>query len=875
MDTLVLALLFFFFLGVFPLAALITALVALSRCRTLEIQVAEWKDRTFQPQETGSPPPRTPEMEKIPGVWSLEDSGTRPARPVTLEVFQKAPQEIPQPEPERPPLPAENPEAPWSAEIGLEERLGTRLPVWIGSVALFLAGAFLVKLSFDRGWLGPLTRVVLGGVFGLALLSLGEILVRRLERIAQGLSGAGIAVLYASLLAAVSLYGFIPRGLGFFLLAVITAVAVLLSLRQGPWIAVLGLVGGFTTPLLIGSEEPDAKIMFIYLFALQTGVLALIRRRNWWPLSWLTLTGCAAWTLGWTLLNPEDSVALALFIVASVGVTAWAGSLSGSQTSESREGAGHLVLAGAGTNLVLLGVLVQAAHFGVFEWLFFGLLAAGCLSLARIRPDVCLLPWLATIIGFVLFSVWRTPQGLIPGGFSITLLAFGALMVLGSYLAAFGSAREKEWALLGCISAGLFFLAGWSVFDFPQETRFWGWWSLGLAVLHAVLAIPFALWRAKNEQHEQAFARFAVAAAVFAAVAVPLEFKEFWWTGLWAIGVPALVYFAGLLRLDCLRRVAAGQSALVLFRLLVHPILFEYPAHGGPLANSFIPGFGVPLMALVLAAWLLRRNGETTGHYLHEIGAAVLAALFGIYQIRLAYHPAGAYTRHSWNLATDPLFPAECGTILVFLLALTWILWEGHRVWPRKSLEGGAILSFGLALCTAFVNVAANPLWTGQAVGAAFLLNGLIPAYGLPALGLGLLSRRLSLKQEASAAALAGAASLVFWFHFFSLEIRQAFHGSVLSAGDTIPAELYSYSAAWVVFGVALLALGTLLENTPLRWASLGVMFLSVSKVFLIDLAELRDFLRVLSLLGLGASLMVLAFVYQRFVFRNRGTRTP
>jgi uncharacterized membrane protein len=54
-----------------------------------------------------------------------------------------------------------------------------------------------------------------------------------------------------------------------------------------------------------------------------------------------------------------------------------------------------------------------------------------------------------------------------------------------------------------------------------------------------------------------------------------------------------------------------------------------------------------------------------------------------------------------------------------------------------------------------------------------------------------------------------------------------------------------------------------------LRWGSLAVMLAAVLKVFLWDLSELRDLYRVFSLLGLGASLLLLAFLYQKVVFRR------
>ena len=76
-----------------------------------------------------------------------------------------------------------------------------------GGVALALAGFFLVKYSIDQNLLSPAVRVILGGLFGLGLLGAGHWLRAKPDlangrRIAQSLSGAGLAVLYLALYAA-------------------------------------------------------------------------------------------------------------------------------------------------------------------------------------------------------------------------------------------------------------------------------------------------------------------------------------------------------------------------------------------------------------------------------------------------------------------------------------------------------------------------------------------------------------------------------------------------------------------------------------------------------------------------------------------------
>jgi uncharacterized membrane protein len=101
-----------------------------------------------------------------------------------------------------------------------------------------------------------------------------------------------------------------------------------------------------------------------------------------------------------------------------------------------------------------------------------------------------------------------------------------------------------------------------------------------------------------------------------------------------------------------------------------------------------------------------------------------------------------------------------------------------------------------------------------------------------------------------------------------TLEVRHVFDPRF--AGDPSDAdgvELYAYSAAWLLFGLALLALGIWRRVPALRHAGMIMVCLVVAKVFLIDMSGLTGLLRVFSFLGLGAALIGLGYSYRRFVF--------
>jgi uncharacterized membrane protein len=86
---------------------------------------------------------------------------------------------------------------------------------------------------------------------------------------------------------------------------------------------------------------------------------------------------------------------------------------------------------------------------------------------------------------------------------------------------------------------------------------------------------------------------------------------------------------------------------------------------------------------------------------------------------------------------------------------------------------------------------------------------------------------------------------------------------------ERLPSKDLATSISWALYAVALLAIGMKLNSSALRWVSLTFLVLTIGKVFLFDLGELRDLYRVASLLGLAISLIVVSLAYQRFVFKR------
>ncbi|MYC31478.1 MAG: DUF2339 domain-containing protein [Chloroflexi bacterium] len=196
----------------------------------------------------------------------------------------------------------------------------------IGILAVIIGVGFFLKLAFDNQWIGETGRVVLGLVIGLALLGAGEFWSRKYAVWSQAVTGGGIAILYLSVFAAFSLYGLIPAwpALGFSLLVTLAAAG--LALRyEARAIAILGILGGFATPLFLADKLPQQAALLAYVLVLDAGVLALATFRNWRWFTLLALVGSLVLFMFWRVeLDPTvalSQVGITVIFLIFVGAT--------------------------------------------------------------------------------------------------------------------------------------------------------------------------------------------------------------------------------------------------------------------------------------------------------------------------------------------------------------------------------------------------------------------------------------------------------------------------------------------------------------------------------------------------------------------------
>ncbi len=874
-----------FFLAIlsFPVIAvvsLILTLAARARLKRLEVKLARL-ERWLADQDEFAPSREAP-LAPIPAPTAR----TTEQKTVADEAVAPVPEPMPAPPP-APPVPAQ-------PKISLEERFGTQWAVWAGGIALALGGFFLVRYSIEQGWFGPAQRVLLGGLVALALIGAGEWTRRR--EIGSGVMGipkadipsvltaAGTAIAYADAYAAYALYGFIGPAIAFVLLGAVALFTLAAALVHGPALAGLGVIGAFLTPLIVSSEAPNYWALYLYLAVVTGASFALARARLW---RWLAITAIAAsavWTLppigDLSALTPQVFYVAACFTLAALFIVS--GLLFGPDSPPGE--IAWVSSAALSAYLFAAMLLVLATGHDTLALTLFVILVASTVAIAW-RSDAALaaVP-AAAVLAALIFWQWSIdfdvamlglPNGPVPDSlWKPEHYLFGAPLMLGAGFAtlfgaagflAQGRATRPFAAVLWSASAVFAPLAilvalYWRIAGFDRSIPF-----AGAAVLLAgafALATENLSKRAAHAADEGPSAIFATGTIASLALALSLALEKGWLTVALALMVAGIAWVGEKRPWPALRWLAAAVTMAVLGRIYWDPRIVGDALGSTPVFNWLLYGYGVPALSFFAAGHMLRREADDVPARVVDAAAILFTVLLVVLEVRHAL--TGDPYRTGGPLAEAAL---DISLLLAVVIGLERLRLKSGSVVHNL----GALLIAGIVLVMIAVHLTidANPLLTGEPVGGRFV-NLVLLGYGIPALLVGALTVITYGVRPYWYSVIAGATALALALGYLSLEICTLYHGPVLTEGVTTDAEQYTYSAVWLLFGVALLISGIWIRSLPLRIASAAVLVLTVLKVFLIDMSDLTGIYRALSFLGLGAVLIGIGWLYQRLLFPHR-----
>ncbi len=207
-------------------------------------------------------------------------------------------------------LKTETPNNSTTSSPGAEIRFGQKWLLVIGIIIMVLGIGLFLKYAFDNNWIGPAGRTAMAFLTGVVFLVLGEFFRRRaLGAFGLYLIGGGIATLYFSTFAAFQIYNLIGQTAAFGIMILITVLVALLSLIYNTkWLVVLGILGGFLTPVILNTGEDNQIVLMTYMTILNCGILAIAFFKQWHLLNYLG--AACTWLLfsGWFMSAYTDEV---------------------------------------------------------------------------------------------------------------------------------------------------------------------------------------------------------------------------------------------------------------------------------------------------------------------------------------------------------------------------------------------------------------------------------------------------------------------------------------------------------------------------------------------------------------------------------------
>ncbi|MER9656027.1 DUF2339 domain-containing protein [Mesorhizobium sp. M0152] len=817
-----------------------------------------------------------PTGEPVPGPWAAAE-----AAPKTADVVEPAAAALA------------------ARQSNVETALGTRWAVWVGGIALALGGLFLIRYTIESGIFGPGARLIMAAVLGLVLVAAGEFIRRTgLKVPVQGAAGAyipailtaaGAFILFGTVYAAHGIYGFIGPALAFTLLGAIGVATIAAALVHGLALAGIGLVGAMVTPMLIASQAPNPWALFGYLAIVLAATGVIARMRDWKSLMAAAFVGTGIWTILYMMDAPGANLSAILFIDAvtlAVLAFAWLG-----RRDEAAGSARVFDLPSIAPGLFVafsaLGLSVDPAFAAAGDALQAAMILAAMVAVALYRPQALPLLYAAGLVTVLIYL------GIIPPTSVASDFSSGALGVDGQPVVASDALTSRIGIVLGLvfIGAGL-----WAARKFAAATWIraaswaaWGvivplvillalWFTFGnldrdlvYAAAAVLLVLVFAAggeWIARGEEPPLtggAAVSFAMSGAALAGLLMlHMAFDSGWTTillGAAAI-VPALA--TRWRSYPVLGWISVGAVIAVLGRIAFDPTIVgaEFLSTT-PVFNWLLAGYGIPALAFGFVAWQLARTTNGRPRLAMEAAAALFALLTLAMLVRHAMHggviDTGAITLAEQAIYT--LIAIGAGAILVAI-----DMRSPSSVLRYGSMAAG-VASVALIVIRHFVVL--NPLFTDESTGRIPAFNLLFLAYLLPAVaagGLALYSRDKRPKWYAQMLALVAA---VLAFAYATLSVRRLFKGEFIGLWSGLgQLETYTYSALWLVIGVALLTAGVWLKSQVLRIASAALIAVAVLKVFLFDMSELEGVLRALSFIGLGAVLIGIGLFYQRLLTR-------
>ena len=788
----------------------------------------------------------------------------------------------------------------------------------------------------------------------------------------------GVIILYAATFACYAVYHFALFGpvTTFLLMAVITTAAFLLAVRlHALVVAILGMLGGFLTPVLLSTGQDNPLGLFGYIAVLDAGLIVIALHRRWCFLTALAAIGTAILQAGWLEkffvagnYFADDKILIPLGVLLGFIVLFLAGTFWAKNRKQLNWWLAGALLGLAAVALLFTAWFLTFAPLAQRPWLMFSfifLIDLAVAALAWLDEDTANAQPVFGLAVFGLLTEW-TMNSLTNGMLNVALAFY---FIFAAFHSVFPVLLQRRRSLnrplwgsrvFPSLSLALVLLPVFQLTD----VSFIVWpFVLLVDVLAIGLAVAtFSLWPvlivlvltlaalgeligkipADLTGLPESFFLLGAFSIVFVGVGIWLarKFKSDKLTDdftapanvaaqlpSFATILPFLLLIMATQRLPLANPSPVFGLALLLVTLLLGVtrffLLYWLPAVGLTCVTALectwhFNHFNVATASLPLVWYLVFLGVFALFPFLflkkfsNMVGPWATAALAGVPQFFLIHRlVAAAWPNEVMGLlpaafAIPPLVslaivtknsPVESkarmaqlawfGGVTLFFITLIFPI-QFHNQWITVgwALEGSALLwlfhrvphpalrltGIGL-LCVAFIRLALNPaVLAYHPRSETPIFKWYLYAYGITTiclfLGAKLLAPPRNLVLGSNTPPILAGLGIVLAFLLLNIEIADFFSapGSTLTFefGGNFAREM-TYTISWALFALVLLVAGIWKKISATRYAAMGLLCVTLLKLFFHDLAQLGQLYRIGAFVGVAVIAMLASLAYQKF----------
>ncbi|MBS9872396.1 DUF2339 domain-containing protein [Vibrio alginolyticus] len=747
--------------------------------------------------------------------------------------------------------------------------------VWVGALAMLIGGGYLVQVIGSHIQFSPFMRVSFAFVISLLMVLVGEWFHRKEQQNpqraarAQGftyvpaaVTGTGLTGIYCTVIFAFVVYQMLTPSISLIILASAAFFSLALSLRQGPLMAVLGLIGGYTAPLWIGGNEPNYFLLAGYICAISFAATLLMQKVR---RSWITPSIAIPHVI-WMLLLIESTptellfswlaiyLSITLYLIFAVPRMGWM--LNPRFRHYQSKWTNSPTATALATALLTFSAVTRMPELNTLQMAYCYTLLVAIIWLPALRTGWSLRVFLPSILvsatALIVLTIAFNALYMLELEASIlfALAVSIALICYRTYCQSLSDRSQLSGLLLLVLAPAMSLITLFYIDEFMQG-YLWYWTAFCalMATYYVVLG-----QRARSLALE--------CSAVMHALIVGIAFV--WLSDTWLttaisiqVAIMALQAQVGLFRpASWAIKVAMG---ILVIRLTLLPFIPEWqPVEAGHWAwvlVSYMPS----LFILSYARSTLKQvDRELTNWFEGAFLHVFLMALF----TQTNYWLTGqyGYLGHI-DFTSAAVFANQA---LVMGLVYSYRSQFAQRL-SRIYEIYSYLLWCAFAILIILLNTAESPLVTDNVSAQALpIFNMLSIGWLLPAciLLIATFKRWNTLQVHRFAIASLGFLLAAIWL---GMSIRQFWQTtSMMLYQPTSMAELFSYSVAGLLVGGLLTWRGVTQQGLMMQRVGLVVLACVALKVFLWDVSSLDGFWRAISFLGLGASLIALGWLFQK-----------